>query len=537
MTTLHTLANRLLSVRRILDPLDDAFAMLSKSECVLPDLTEQFMYDLALELDKIDTLLSQVENSDFNIEFEIIKSQLHETKLKCNMRLWGVFVVGYDHSPLGRISGLLPSLKAETNEDKVFFLKVFNSVDIYLDSCSNQVINSYLNGRTPLASNVLAAIERWNKIISNNGLDLIPESFDSELKSVCAKIFEVKIIPSILRYCDVLMSIESGCRTDEHPGLCNIPNGKQNYIELVNINTDNFASPEEIFNLGVNEVARIQTEIDDLNILLSSTSTSTVSDFPGSNDNYLNETEFMQDLYDLISNVDSQFEHAFSFNNLNALHIEVIPVHLASTSPTAYYVPGNGSNNIGTLFINPSNMIGEPKGSANAVIYHETLPGHHAQFEYIRKLSLPDFRKAAWFNCYIEGWALYVEDLAAELGLYTTNNQKIGKLNQELFRAARLVVDTGLHYFGWSKEMATSYLSDNAYLSRDKAKNEIERYIEYPAQALSYATGKLHLLALRDEYKKVEGHKFNMKLFHHRVLKHGAVPMNVLKTKVMNELY
>lgn len=536
MNDLHILANQLLAIRRRLDPLDDAFAMLNRNTCVLPALTEQFMLESSKELEKIERRLSEIKIDDMDIEYEIIKSQLYEAKLKCNMRLWGTFVVGYDHSPIGRIAGLLPSLKAETNEEKVSFLKIFNSVDVYLDSCCNQLINSYTNGREPLASNVFTAIERWNKIISNKGSDLIPQLFDEKFKFSCEKIFETKIVPSILRYCDVLMSIANGCRSDEHPGLCHISDGKQNYIDLVMANTDNFALPEEIFNLGIIEVARIQTEIDELNGGLCEISAYFFPVAPEKTDNYLTESDFMQDLYDLISNVDVQFESVFNFNELSALNIEMIPAHLASNSPAAYYVPGSGSNNIGALYINPANMIGEPRGSVNAVIYHETLPGHHAQFEYIRKLSLPDFRKSSWFNCYIEGWALYVEDLAAELGLYTTKNQKLGKLNQEIFRAARLVVDTGLHYFGWSKKKAISYLTENANLSESKAVNEIERYIEYPAQALSYATGKFHLLALRKQCETYEGKKFNMKMFHHHILKHGAVPIPALANKVMNEI-
>lgn len=530
MTDLHILADRLLAVRHRLDPLDDAFAILNRNTCGLPGLTEQFIYESVVELERIENQLEEIKNPNFDIEYEIVKSQLNEAKLKCSMRLWGTFVVGYDHSPLGRISGLLPSFRAETNEDKLAFLKILNSVDTYLNSCCNQLINSYTNGRGPLASNVYAAIERWNKIIFNKGADLIPSSFDEELKIACIKIFEVKIIPSILRYCDVLISIADGCRTDEQPGLCHIFDGQRDYVELVKINTDNFAHPKEIFDLGIKEVARIQAEIDVLNA-------QSTDAFISTDNKYLTESDFMQDLYELINKVEGQFGKAFNFEQISALQIEVIPGHLVNTSPTAYYVPGSGSSSFGTLYINPTSMVGEPRGSVDAVIYHETLPGHHAQFEYIRKLSIPDFRKSSWFNCYIEGWALYVEDLAAELGLYNTINQRLGKINQELFRAARLVVDTGLHYFGWSKQKAVSYLNENTNLSVDKANNEIERYIEYPAQALSYATGKFHLLALRKQYEAFEGKKFNMKIFHHRVLKHGAVPMRALTIKVMNELY
>ena len=536
MSELHFLADQLLAIRRKLDPLDDAFAMLNRSGYILPALTEQFIHESIKALESIENRLSEIEIDNVSIEYEIIKSQLFEAKVKCNMRLWGTFVVGYDHSPIGRIGGLLSSLKVETNEERVSFVKIFNSIDIYIDSCCNQLVSSYTNGRAPLSSNVYSAIERWNNIIANNGVDLIPPSLDEELKFACKKVFEVKVIPSIIRYCDILMSIADGCRSDEQPGLCYISDGKQNYIDLVKINTDNFAHPEQIFNLGSTEIIRIKKEIS---LLVENSVQSFSSSFaviPEEVNNYLSEADFMQDLYEIISNVDQQFETVFNFSGLGAIRIETIPAHLAHNSPAAYYVPGSGTKNPGILYINPSCMVGEPKGSVNSVIYHETLPGHHAQFEYIRKLSLPDFRKSSWFNCYIEGWALYIEDLAAELGLYTTIQQMLGKLNQELFRATRLVVDTGIHYFGWSKNKAISYLIENANLSESKATNEVERYIEYPAQALSYATGKFHLLALRKQCQNFEGKSFDMMTFHHRILKHGAVPIPALANKVMSEI-
>ena len=531
MTELHILGEQLLSVRRRMDPLDDAFAMLDTVSLEMPAFTERFIHECSRELDSIESLLSEVDQENFNIDYEIIKSQLHEAKLKCSMRLWGTFVVGYDYSPLGRISGLLPTLKVEASDEKIRFLKILNSIEGYLDSCCNQVINSYTNGRAPLASNIYSAIERWNAIMSSNGVTLLPEISDPEFRYACEKIFKVKITPSIIRYCDVLISIANCCRSDDEAGLCHIKNGMQDYIELVKINTDNFAKPDEIHNLGLSEVSRIKTEINALNKEHSE------QQFESGCDNYLSEAEFLQDLYDLISEVDSQFSQVFTFSEFSALQIAIIPTHLAATSPAAYYVPGNGKSSSGTLHINPSSMVGQPKGSVNAVIYHETLPGHHAQFEYIRKLNLPDFRKSSWFNCYIEGWALYVEDLAAELGLYTTKSQAMGKLSQEIFRAARLVVDTGLHYYGWSKKKAIAYLTENTNLSSDNAIREVERYIEYPAQALSYATGKFHLVNLRKKYEFFEGRKFNMKTFHHRLLKHGSVPLHALSTKVMNELY
>ncbi|WP_025121921.1 MULTISPECIES: DUF885 family protein [unclassified Serratia (in: enterobacteria)] len=541
MNTLTTIGKELLEIRYELDPLDDAFRVLAVKDKVLPVLNDELLSYCNRRLENCINSLSIYTGDMKNIDYYILISQAEELALKLQMRLWGTFVVGYDHSPLGRISGLIPSMETKRDSDKIYFLKILDSVGGYLDSCGEECIRAYLNNRKPLASCVHSAIERWGVILNNNGCELFPEELDDAFLKACHKIYAVSIAPAITRYIEVLQSIVNNCRDDSMPGMFYIENGLQQYVELVKHHTDEFSSPQEIHALGLDEVKRIHENMFLLNPNVQFCSNDVTFNRwlskHQSSDVYGNEEEFFSDFSNIINNVESMFGAVFNFDGISAINVKKIPPHLADSSPTAYYMPGNDNGDIGTLYINPTSMLGEAKGSANAMIFHETLPGHHAQFEYVQKLSLPDYRKTAWFNCFIEGWALYVEDLAEELGLYKSHEQLKGKLLQELFRAARLVVDTGLHFYGWTKKDAVDYLHQNTHFSEIQAEREINRYIEYPAQALSYATGKFHIKTLRQQCILSMRSEFNYKKFHEGLLKHGVAPLHAIKNAVLKESY
>ena len=172
-------------------------------------------------------------------------------------------------------------------------------------------------------------------------------------------------------------------------------------------------------------------------------------------------------------------------------HIKTIPAHQASVAPAAYYLPDLSVEGVGQLHLNFQSWRHTHPWQTEALLHHEAIPGHHFQFSQIATESLNDFERSSWFNSTVEGWGLYAEHLADALDFYTTPDGRVGRLFLELFRAARLVVDTGLHAFGWSFEEAADYLIENSLLSASQAAAEIERYTEYPAQALSYQLGKL----------------------------------------------
>jgi uncharacterized protein (DUF885 family) len=199
-------------------------------------------------------------------------------------------------------------------------------------------------------------------------------------------------------------------------------------------------------------------------------------------------------------------------------------------APSAYYVPpALDASRPGTYFAN-SHAAGERhRYLAEVTAFHEAVPGHHLQIALAQRLpGLPPLRRYAWINAYIEGWGLYAERLADEMGLYSDDVARLGMLAMDSIRAARLVVDTGLHAFGWSRQQAVDYLRDHTLMAEAEVQRETDRYIEMPGQALSYMVGRLEIQRLRRRAERELGPGFDPRAFHDAVLGSGALPMEVL---------
>ncbi|MBL4788667.1 MAG: DUF885 domain-containing protein, partial [Kordiimonadaceae bacterium] len=200
-----------------------------------------------------------------------------------------------------------------------------------------------------------------------------------------------------------------------------------------------------------------------------------------------------------------------------------------------YEDPAVDGSRPGRFYANLYDIKATPKYGMRALTYHEAVPGHHYQIALQQETkSLPWFRKYAGYTAYVEGWALYAERVALEMGFQPTNLDRIGALQSEMFRAVRLVVDTGIHDKRWTREQAIKYMADNTGMAISDVTSEIERYIVWPGQATGYKIGQLTLLRLRDEAREALGDKFDIRAFHDLVLTGGAVPLTVLEGLVKN---
>jgi len=211
----------------------------------------------------------------------------------------------------------------------------------------------------------------------------------------------------------------------------------------------------------------------------------------------------------------------------------VEPFREQSAGKAFYEQPSMDGSRPGIYYANLYRMSGMPKYQMEALAYHEGIPGHHMQIAIAQELdNVPKFRKFGGYTAYIEGWGLYTEFLPKEIGMYQDPYSDFGRLAMELWRACRLVVDTGLHDKKWSREQAIQYLVDNTPNSKGEAVNAIERYIVMPGQATAYTVGMLKMLELREKAKTELGDKFDIRQFHDVVLKNGAVPLDVLEQLV-----
>jgi uncharacterized protein (DUF885 family) len=215
--------------------------------------------------------------------------------------------------------------------------------------------------------------------------------------------------------------------------------------------------------------------------------------------------------------------------------IKEIPLDIAEKTTTAYYQPpaGDGSR-AGFHFVNTTLLNTRPLYQLEALSLHEAVPGHHLQIALAQELDLPNFRRYGGQTVFVEGWGLYAERLGLETGFYQTPYTNFGRLSYEMWRACRLVVDTGLHSKGWTRQQAIDYMLENSGLSLNNVTSEIDRYISWPGQALAYKTGELKIRELRAHAESALAERFDVRVFHDKILENGALPLSVLESIINN---
>jgi len=213
--------------------------------------------------------------------------------------------------------------------------------------------------------------------------------------------------------------------------------------------------------------------------------------------------------------------------------IKEIPLDIAEKTTTAYYQrPAGDGSRAGFYFVNTTNLDKRPLYELEALSLHEAVPGHHFQLALSQELPLPNFRKFGGFTAFVEGWGLYSERLGLDVGFYQTPYTNFGRLSYEMWRACRLVVDTGMHAKGWSRQQSIDYMVANTGLSLKNITTEVDRYITWPGQALAYKIGELKIRELRALAEEQLGENFDIRLFHDTVLENGAVPLFVLEDNI-----
>ena len=245
--------------------------------------------------------------------------------------------------------------------------------------------------------------------------------------------------------------------------------------------------------------------------------------------------QILKDYAKIIEEIETGMAQAFNIKPKASIEVKRVPEFSEKTAPGAYYnQPSQDGSRPGIFYANLYDIKATPKYGMRTLAYHEGVPGHHFQIAIQTELEgIPEFRKQAGFTSYSEGWGLYAERLAWEMGFQTEPYDNLGRLQAELFRAVRLVVDTGIHAKRWTREEAIEYMLANTGIAESDVVSEIERYIVSPGQATAYKVGMMELLRLRDEAKNALGDKFDVRDFHDTVLQNGALPLTALRELVM----
>jgi uncharacterized protein (DUF885 family) len=315
------------------------------------------------------------------------------------------------------------------------------------------------------------------------------------------------------------------CRTQV--GISSLENGDEYYQYLIELYTTTSMTADEIHQLGLDEVARIRQE---MNIIIKDL------DFKGDFKDFIKflrtdpqfYTDSPKDMIEKASYITrkmaAQLPKWFSVLPRSTFDIK------SSPNGGAYYVASDGSGTTsGTYFLDTKDLKSQPLYTLEALTFHEAEPGHHFQSAIAQELDMAEFRKTLYHAAFGEGWGLYAESLGKEIGFYQDHYSDFGRLTYEAWRACRLVVDTGMHAKGWTRKEAIDYLADNTALSMADVTMQIDRYISWPAQALSYKIGEIKIKSLRQMAEGKLGDKFDIRLFHDQLLKNGSLPMDLLE--------
>ena len=325
------------------------------------------------------------------------------------------------------------------------------------------------------------------------------------------------------------------CRTGL-PGISQTQGGDQYYAYQVRSYTTTDMTPDEVHNLGLSEVARIRAEMVEVAAKAGFETREAFIEHLRTDPQYYmtDEAEYERYVGALAKQIDGWMPKLFGTLPRQPYTVQPIPAAQAPGNTTAYYEPGSlETGQPGIYRINLTELDQRPLWELPALGVHEAVPGHHHQIALQQELDLhPLRRNGTFFTAFVEGWGLYSERLGIEMGLYDTPAKEMGRLSYEMWRACRLVVDTGIHSKGWTKQQAVDFMTENTALSAANIDAEVNRYITWPGQALAYKIGELKIRELRTRAEEALGDRFDLRAFHDAVLENGAVPLDVLEEHI-----
>jgi uncharacterized protein (DUF885 family) len=397
---------------------------------------------------------------------------------------------------------------------------------ITLRDVPQQVLNVIVD--RPLDSPILKAFTTFPASI--------PPSQQERLRREAVAAYTENIVPAFRELHDYLVEsyIPAARKTIANSDL---PKGKDWYAFRVREVTTTDMTPAQIHEIGLSEVRRIRAEME--TVMRSTGFTGTFAEFTeflrtDPRFFYKDSASLLAGYRDIAKRIDPQLIRLFGKLPRLPYGVIAVPAYAEKSQTTAYYSSGSlEAGRPGYFYANTYDLASRPKWEMESLTLHEAVPGHHLQISLAQEMqNVPEFRKDAGYTAFVEGWGLYAESLGEEMGMYSDPYAKFGELTYEMWRAVRLVVDTGIHSMGWSRDSAIHFFRENTGKSDHDIEVEVDRYIVWPGQALAYKIGQMKIRELRAYATKELGDRFDIRAFHDQVLGNGAVPLDVLEASI-----
>jgi uncharacterized protein (DUF885 family) len=425
----------------------------------------------------------------------------------------------------------VPLTTARQGED---YLTRLGRLPAFLDTVAQRHRTGIAAGRLPVAHLVQAAIDHLDRqLAALDDLRRRPANSSEDFASRCQAMVSDIVAPAITRYRDILLrEVLPHGRDADHAGMCWLPDGARLYATAVRGHTTTDLSPEELHQIGLDVIAALADEYIEIGSRVFGTGDLQEIFARLRDDSTLrchDGEEMLRAAKNTVLRAEAAAPRWFRTLPSTACVVAACPAVSAPSNPPAYLAGAMDGTRPGTYFVNTKRPAGTVRYKGEATAFHEGVPGHHLEMSTRQqRTDLPMLRRTAALSVFCEGWALYAERLADEMGLYSSDLDRLGMLVMDSTRAGRLVVDTGLHAKGWSRHQGIDYLRANTPMAPEHIAAEVDRYLAEPGQALAYMIGRLEIQRLRRHAEQALGESFDIRDFHEAVLAQGRVPLSTL---------
>ena len=518
----------------------------------LEDFSEEALEQKGRKIDKFIELLNSLDSEQLihkdSITYGMLEFTLNNTRQSLIDRTFefDAGVAGWQRLLLDYHSMFfLPNEESATNLHK----RIEKYKDLY-EQVSLLQKKALQEGRTATVRNVSRTIKQIENYLSLsveedlllkvNFVPGISDDFINSWKQTSIDKIEKYVRPAVQSYLDLLQGeVLQQSRDDDHCGIMWNPNGEEFYErQLKRYTDDSNATVQKVHQVGLDEIERLKEEflnygekVFEPGIKFESVISSMQKD---SSMRYESEEQMLQLAEEAIKRAYEPLDEWFTVFPEAPCKVVPVPPESAEHAPPAYYwPPSQDGSRPGTYFLNTYDSTSKSIFEAESVAFHEAIPGHHMDRTIASELKdVPEFQKYTASTAFVEGWGLYSEQLANEMGLYSNDVQQLGRLGNDAWRACRLVLDTGMHGMGWSRDQAINFFLENSPIEQTNANIETDRYIAWPGQACAYKMGQLAIIDLRKKAEKEMGDRFDIRLFHDEVLKDGGITIPILRKKI-----